>query len=162
MSNILIAQIGRGNYQATSYMNGELMKNCTGDKMADISSGSQPANYTTGYTFEAIIHEIGISMRKQIDHVVLIGTATSYFGTLLHYYYRKSMHADVAVTPEGYKSFISLPEMNTLCGDMELESFTPKGGDTIFNIKIKNIHNHLTQIEMLLTRYISTVTGSVK
>lgn len=168
MSNILIAQIGRGNYQATSYLNGELMKSCTGDNMTDTPAGgqstsqpdSQTASYTTGYTFEAIIHEIGISMKKQIDHVVLIGTATSYFGTLLHYYYRKSMRADVAVGPEGYKNFVSLPEMNTLCGDMELESFTPKGGNTIFNIKIKNIHNHLPQIEMLLTRYISTVTGN--
>ncbi|MDD7388774.1 MAG: TM1812 family CRISPR-associated protein [Lachnospiraceae bacterium] len=163
MSNILIAQIGRGNYLSTSYMNGETLKNIlekpdTDDCLSDHSAGSR-TSYITGYTFEAIIREISDNVKENMDYVVLIGTATSYFGTLLHYYYKKSIGEDVAVTPKKYEEFLSLPELEPLRCDAELESSTQKDGSITHNIKIKNILSHRSRIEELLTGYISTVVG---
>lgn len=151
MSNILIAQIGRGFYIDTQYMNGEHLKEeTTADFTSDHSNISKTI-HTTGYTFEAIIHEIGISMKKTIDHVILIGTETSYFGTLLHYYYEKSIGKAPDVTPEKYEHFRSLSELKPIYDDIILEKT---------NIAINNICKHVPLIETLLSQYISIASKS--
>lgn len=122
MSNILIAQIGRGTYQQTKYLNGE-------ELAASADFAHSDAVKTTGYTFEAIVHEIQRSMREKVDHIILIGTETSYFGTLLYYYYMKSINIneDAVITPEGYNHFSSLSALAPLRCDMKLDSFPKKG-----------------------------------
>lgn len=151
MSNILIAQIGRGNYQETKYLNGNQLEN-----NSDFTKDEHI--YSTGYTFEAIIHEIHHEKKKRIDHVILIGTETSYFGTLLHYYYRKSIGEEGDLTPEKYDSFVELPELEAFTADMKLESFPKPNGDTGYNIRIDNIGTYLNKIDSLLSRYLSCIT----
>lgn len=89
---MLIAQIGRGNYLPTVYgmLVNEVEKE--DERMVNEASLNQ-----TGYTFEAVLHELdrrikknGDTRSKAIDTVVLIGTTTSYWGSLCSYYMRGS------------------------------------------------------------------------
>lgn len=155
MSNILIAQIGRGTYQQTKYLNGE-------ELAASADFAHSDAVKTTGYTFEAIVHEIQRSMCEKVDHIILIGTETSYFGTLLYYYYMKSINIneDAVITPEGYDHFSSLAALAPLHCDMKLDSFPKKGDTPIFNIQINNISSHLEHIESILTKFLTSVTNN--
>ena len=70
--NILIAQIGRGYYIETTYVRV--------DEKQNLSEA-----YTTGYTFEAVLNSVEQN-QKEIDTLILIGTETSYWGSLCSYY----------------------------------------------------------------------------
>lgn len=73
--NILIAQIGRGNYKDTEYVKGY-----------DINDNSREG-YVTGYTFDATLHELSQSLNGEKQNLILIGTETSFWGTLCYYFY---------------------------------------------------------------------------
>lgn len=77
---ILIAQIGRGNYRLTNYI---VVK--TGDDNPAACELDLSTEYTTGYTFEAVLHELQ-KKRTDIDTLLLIGTMTSYWGSLVKGY----------------------------------------------------------------------------
>lgn len=75
--NILIAQIGKGAYKTTEY-----------SKLEKIEGTQEyvPGKFhKTGYSFEAVMEEIGKS-GKEVDTVILVGTETSFWGSLCHYY----------------------------------------------------------------------------
>lgn len=83
--SMLIAQIGRGIYLNTNYA----------DLSEKISSADAHqykidnlATYQTGYTFEAVLHELQYKKGTDIDTVLLIGTATSFWGSLCSYFLR--------------------------------------------------------------------------
>lgn len=73
--NILIAQIGRGNYIDTKYVRGR-----------DINDKSIEG-YDTGYTFDATLHELAQSSNGEKQNLILIGTEKSFWGTLCYYFY---------------------------------------------------------------------------
>lgn len=78
---MLIAQIGRGDYRLTSY---GMLKNAEESAVnRKIMPGSDSE---TGYTFEAVLHDLKQRKNETIDTVVLIGTDTSYWGSLCYYY----------------------------------------------------------------------------
>ena len=78
--NILVAQIGKGTYIETRYA--VLEKGREEPAECRISHDTVP----TGYTFEAVLNEIQNKKEVKIDTVVLIGTATSYWGSVCEYY----------------------------------------------------------------------------
>lgn len=91
MKNILIAQIGTGDYRKTDYLNGDVMGEIirnVGESSLKISNTEE--NITTGYTFEATMRDIYIRERIVMDHVLLIGTNESHYASLLHYYWSKA------------------------------------------------------------------------
>ena len=81
--NILIAQIGKGTYIETRYA--ILQEGKETPEACRISRSTDP----TGYTFEAVLNEIQKVKKVKIDTVELIGTATSYWGSVCEYYMDK-------------------------------------------------------------------------
>lgn len=102
---MLIAQIGRGTYLPTKYI--EL------DKGASVAADcllKKEAPYETGYTFEAVLNEIqerctagSENMEKPeekgVDTLVLIGTSTSFWGSLCVYYMNYEMTGKAEKVP---------------------------------------------------------------
>ena len=83
--SILIAQIGKGNYINTNYA-------VLQEKISSADTHQYKidnlAAYQTGYTFEAVLHELQYKKGTDIDTVLLIGTSTSYWGSLCSYFLR--------------------------------------------------------------------------
>lgn len=77
---LLIAQTGRGNYRLTNYV---VVK--TGDDNPAVCELDLSTEYTTGYTFEAVLHELQ-EKKTDIDTLLLIGTMTSCWGSLVKGY----------------------------------------------------------------------------
>ena len=84
-NSILIAQIGRVNYIKTNY---SVLEERIQTEKKQKYKIEQSAVYTTGYTFEAVLHELQHKKKLDIDTVLLIGTATSFWGSLCSYYLR--------------------------------------------------------------------------
>ncbi len=98
IKNILIAQIGRGNYIKTKYskVRRKVFLNetvpaekdeCNSDlKKEEVKYLPESAKlYETGYTFDAVMHELNKAEQK-IDTLLIAGTETSYWGNLCRYY----------------------------------------------------------------------------
>ena len=83
--SMLIAQIGRGNYINTNYAVLHERISSADEHQYKIDN---LAEYQTGYTFEAVLHELQYKKDTDIDTVLLIGTSTSYWGSLCSYFLR--------------------------------------------------------------------------
>ena len=83
--SMLIAQIGRGNYINTNYA---VLHERISSADAHQYKIDNLAEYQTGYTFEAVLHELQYKKDTDIDTVLLIGTSTSYWGSLCSYFLR--------------------------------------------------------------------------
>lgn len=86
--SMLLAQIGKGNYRNMNYTV------LFDQKGADGLQFNPAAVYQTGYTFEAVLNEIQNNQNNQgvqVDTVILIGTATSFWGSLCSYYMENSV-----------------------------------------------------------------------
>ena len=77
--SMLIAQIGRGTYLNTNYA---VLHERISSADAHQYKIDNLAAYQTGYTFEAVLHELQYKKDTDIDTVLLIGTSTSYWGSL--------------------------------------------------------------------------------
>ena len=105
-ANILIAQIGKGFYRDTRYarvvrkrcLSGE--GNWSDSEEAYIPDRQKP--YETGYTFDAVAHELKRS-GFPIDTLILVGTESSYWGSLCSYY----MDKDGSEKQEGDEGSVS-------------------------------------------------------
>lgn len=86
---ILVAQIGRGNYQILDYA-----------KADGAQKGAHETRRTYGYSFEAVYDQFrqDVKLEKEDvseDMILLVGTATSFWGSLCAYYMdRKKALAD--------------------------------------------------------------------
>ena len=78
---MLIAQIGKGSYRPTNYA--VVKKGYDDPSVCELDETSK---YKTGYTFEAVLHELQREKKIDIDTVVLIGTVSSYWGSLVRGY----------------------------------------------------------------------------
>lgn len=78
---MLIAQIGKGSYRPTNYA--VVKKGYDDPSVCELDEASK---YKTGYTFEAVLHELQREKKIDIDTVVLIGTVSSYWGSLVRGY----------------------------------------------------------------------------
>ena len=99
---ILIAQIGKGAYRNTKYV-----------EMQGAAQENRKL-YTTGYTFEAVLNQIA-EKGTDINTVFLVGTEDSYWGSLCSYYGQNSVRGEVKEVTLGAESFdelkIALPEI---------------------------------------------------
>lgn len=99
---ILIAQIGKGAYRNTKYV-----------EMQGAGQENRKL-YTTGYTFEAVLNQIA-EKGTDINTVFLVGTEDSYWGSLCSYYGQNSVRGEVKEVTLGAESFdelkIALPEI---------------------------------------------------
>ncbi len=102
---MLIAQVGRGTYLPTKYI--ELDRGAS--EAADCLL-KREAPYETGYTFEAVLNEIQERCtagpenmekpeEKGVDTLVLIGTSTSYWGSLCVYYMNYELTGKAELVP---------------------------------------------------------------
>ena len=158
MSNkarMLIAQIGRGSYQITNYAvlkNGGKPENC---------KFNPNAVYTTGYTFEAVFQELQNKLKPLapdpdhqemndhgIDTIVLIGTESSYWGSLCSYYLGWNQKENSGQT-EGLQQDLAPVEINPVeiklgNGSVRME----------YSIKAINDPDHAARdkVEEVLTR----------
>lgn len=85
--SMLIAQIGRGTYLNTNYA--VLHERISSADVHQYKIDDLAA-YQTGYTFEAVLHELQYKKDTDIDTLLLIGTSTSYWGSLCSYFLRNS------------------------------------------------------------------------
>lgn len=94
--NILIAQIGKGAYRTVNYARFFVQEDFSKKEKIEYVPGE---SYETGYTFEAVFHEIETEGEK-VDTIFLVGTKTSYWGTLC-LYYAKSINSEMTVDKLG-------------------------------------------------------------
>ena len=94
--SMLIAQIGRGTYLNTNYA---VLHERISSADAHQYKIDNLAAYQTGYTFEAVLHELQYKKDTDIDTVLLIGTSTSYWGSLCSYFLRNSEAGEAETGP---------------------------------------------------------------
>ncbi len=143
--NILVAQIGKGTYIETRYA--VLEKGREEPAECRISHDTVP----TGYTFEAVLNEIQNKKEVKIDTVVLIGTATSYWGSVCEYYLAGGKS-------EGEKA----ADFQKLCERMGKAILIPKESPKKTEYAVSGIDTDEfvhEQVEKVLTELIREKTG---
>ena len=143
--NILVAQIGKGTYIETRYA--VLEKGREEPAECRISHDTVP----TGYTFEAVLNEIQNKKEVKIDTVVLIGTATSYWGSVCEYYLAGGKS-------EGEKA----ADFQKLCERMGKAILIPKESPKKTEYAVSGIDTDefvREQVEKVLTELIREKTG---
>lgn len=141
--NILIAQIGQGNYRITNYAKAERGPAYREVGEADIRF-SEEESYSGGYAFEAVLKEIAKS-GKEIDTLLLVGTETSYWGSLCNYYRNNAQRGqDVKAVPHDQLQYEQLCETMGSIGDyfyaVKQDPKSQRGSDPYLGFGIKDIH----------------------
>lgn len=138
---VLIAQIGRGNYKKTKYQD----KENNGDTIE------------TGYTFEAILKQL-ISAKYKVNAIMLVGTETSFWGSLCYYFYHKG---NPDVDEESFVEKVTTAD-NVFAGvDKNIFSLE-YSGEGIAGIKVCDIKMNKIYVEKFLTKYLGLRDINVK
>lgn len=140
-SNILIAQIGRGNYKITPYVDGELIEKDDIDE------------FKTGYTFDASFSQMGKKYPAKNNYLVLVGTESSLWGNLCYYYSKNNISQTNDID-----TIISELKTNKYLKDVDITG-TNKGNN--IEISINDIYENKEIIENYLSEVISVNNNKV-
>lgn len=135
MKNVLIAQVGMGNYRKTKYSNITESELKTTDRLflKDLQI------YVSGYSFEAVFHEV--SKKTPIDTIFLVGTETSRWKEVLKYYGGE----DCAIPEMDFKDDKKKADFERAI----TEQFVKKtGNNSLEQIKIIIIENGINEAQL--------------